>query len=394
MIDILGALRSHDPDVVKSLDHLRFSVGPDDTQPGTSGRFVVDSPMEVGEEFADAVDVALATALGVTSERARRRRRAAPEPQVLEEARSLSEEDMFFMGVQELHALGRWDLLPRVPAVAQDFPLAAWWAEVKQRWGAGTLDSYDRQVIADSVSWLAHDLERCTTQRNEMARLTDAELPEQIAAQFKAEGIYADMPLAPILAGNQNPNELIEPITAIETALTHAAMPRDTRLTRVIDALKALAPVVASASDDEESYWWDPGARQRAVINGFVYALQSAATRDPRAQPRTPWSARQEPEAHQAGHDAAIPFTDEARRLQIYRFPDDIASVAERLQDEEHLDPDQRLDELGWEIYLLARARGATHAYGLEQATDTKATLRQRKRVRADLLRRARRTSR
>ena len=33
IVDILGALRSHDTDIIKSLDSLRFTAGPDDHRP-------------------------------------------------------------------------------------------------------------------------------------------------------------------------------------------------------------------------------------------------------------------------------------------------------------------------------------------------------------------------
>ncbi|MGH2865409.1 MAG: DEAD/DEAH box helicase family protein, partial [Solirubrobacteraceae bacterium] len=73
IVDILGALRSHDTEIIKSLDSLRFTAGPDDRGPAGHGRFVIDAPLEVGEDFAAAVDIALTGALGFTRERSPRR---------------------------------------------------------------------------------------------------------------------------------------------------------------------------------------------------------------------------------------------------------------------------------------------------------------------------------
>jgi predicted helicase len=65
VVDVLGALRSHDPEIVKSLDTLRFGLGPEHDPGSTSGRFVIDAAVDVGEDFANAVQVALANALSV-----------------------------------------------------------------------------------------------------------------------------------------------------------------------------------------------------------------------------------------------------------------------------------------------------------------------------------------
>ena len=101
IVDILGALRSHDSDIIKSLDALRFNAGPDDRPPGGHGRFVIDAPLQVGEDFAAAVDIALTGALGVASERASRVRAPVFEPLLSTESKPLSEDELFTIGVEQ-----------------------------------------------------------------------------------------------------------------------------------------------------------------------------------------------------------------------------------------------------------------------------------------------------
>ena len=166
IVDVLGALRSHDADIIKSLDAMRFSTGPDPhTGAALPGRFVIDAPQEVGEEFAAAVDVAIASALGVATARSSPalstgRTAAAAEP------KPLSEQELFEIGIRKIGELGRWQLETRVPDENVDsVPLGWCWREVKRRWGAGQLSELDRKSVADSISWLAPDLQ--LAQRND-----------------------------------------------------------------------------------------------------------------------------------------------------------------------------------------------------------------------------------
>jgi hypothetical protein len=70
--------------------------------------------------------------------------------------------------------------------------------------------------------------------------------------------------------------------------------------------------------------------------------------------------------------------------MQVYSFHGDREAVAGRLEDEARMPADERLDVLGWDIYLLARARGDTSEHAFSLAMD--ATLRGREKVRRDLL--------
>jgi hypothetical protein len=104
--------------------------------------------------------------------------------------------------------------------------------------------------------------------------------------------------------------------------------------------------------------------------------------------PSPPWRSEIEPEAYAAGARAAQQHVEPlVRSLLPFKFPGDRAA-AEMCRDEQsELVPDDQLDEVGWEIYLLARARGGEHAYAVRQAMD--GNLRDRRRVRQDFLERA-----
>ncbi len=157
IVEILGALRSHDPEIFRSLDALRFTAAPED-QWRTPRRFLIDAPVDVDEDFADAVDVALTRALGTANDRApRRRAQPAPLPPS-QPPRPLSEEEIFERGLDVLWEYAHWGLAPAVPDTVAGFPLGTWWDVIKKRLLAGDLDPELMPVIANAVSWMAPDL--------------------------------------------------------------------------------------------------------------------------------------------------------------------------------------------------------------------------------------------
>lgn len=382
IVDILGALRSHDPDIVKSLDDLRFNDGPEERPAAGHGRFMIDAPLQVGEEFAAAVDLALTGALGVTSQRPSRRRARDLEPRLLPENQPLSEEELLAIAINQLAALGRWELLAEVPPDDEGvFPLQPCWSEIKRRWAARTLDEYDRATLADSVSWLARDLDAHPQQQREMASLTDADLPEQIAAQCRVGGCYADQFRE---FSDWRDEELVDPLARIQPLIIHAAMSPRLRLRYLLLALRLLAAAVSAAAEASGEQWWEQGSWSRAATDGFVYALELAHTASsPLEQPCEPWTGRDKPAAHVIGRREAEAIAALARRMRIYRFAGDVEAVQSRRLDELDLVPDQRLDALGWEIFLLASARGDTREDALRLAIEDR--YRVRMKVRADL---------
>lgn len=387
VVDILGALRSHDPEIARSLDDLRFSYRPDDRPTTGSGRFTIDAPVQVGPEFAKAVGLALTNALGVAPVAGPSKRRTAPEPKVLKPEREPTEDELFEIGLVELSSLGRFDLLPRVPDAAREFPMAAWWLEAKRRWRVGTINEYDKWRIATSVSWLAEDLADEPRMRNELAALSDARLSEQVLAQLRDGGIFAKGPLAPLADDEALLDEMLDPVSDILDAVTHAAMLPSQQLEELIPAMEPLAKVVAEVSCELEPYSWDWGPTRLAVIDGYAGTLRLSDKGSISSERHSAsWRRDTEPEAFAAGVRAAREVVPRVERLEPLKFRGDRAAVEFCHERQRDLPPDERLDELGSEIYLLALARGAGHYTAFEQAMD--GTLRQRERVRRDFLER------
>jgi superfamily II DNA or RNA helicase len=383
IVDVLGALRSHDADIIKSLDALRFSTGPDPhTGAALPGRFVIDAPQEVGEEFAAAVDVAIASALGVATARSSR---LSPQVAPLlppRDPKPLSEQELFEIGIRKIGELGRWQLETRVPDENVDsVPLGWCWREVKRRWGAGQLSELDRKSVADSISWLAPDLQIRPAQRREMAALTDAELPDQIVAQCREGGLYASC-LEPLAAVGTN--TLVTALTDIQKRLTHPAMSAEARLRYMLPAALRLAQAVRDAGQASGLDSWEQQPWRDGALDGFVWEL-AAAQADASALelPSAPFSVKVTPDAVAIGFLSAAKLAPLAARMSIYRFPGDVEAVEGRHEEELQMTPSERLDPLGWEIYMLARHRGENNEDALRDAREKSVPL--RRKIRQDL---------
>jgi hypothetical protein len=72
-----------------------------------------------------------------------------------------------------------------------------------------------------------------------------------------------------------------------------------------------------------------------------------------------------------------------ARRMRIYPFAGDVEAVQSRRLDELKVVPNEWLEALGWEIFLLASARGDTREDALRLAKGD--SFRVRMKVRGDL---------
>lgn len=384
IVDVLGALRSHDPEIARSLDDLRFNAG-DRPRAGSqaNGSFVIDAPLNVGSEFAEAVDVALADALGLRCPAPARRR--TPADIIIEPAAEPSPDEAFLIGLEELQSRARRDLLARVPESATAFPMRAWWQEALRRWQDRGLDRYDRQAIADSLSWMSSDLDGAEAVRREIAALSKADVPEQLAAQIRPGGQLAAGPLQWLVDGPEQIDDLVDRLRDIHGCVTHAAMSPTMQARRLQDVLTFAAYAARRTDQGNPIPVWYFLSRRQASVLGFAQALILIG--DPAAQ----FSATIHPEvrdAHAMGAEAAASVGQLVREMSLYRFRRDAEEVAERLEDEGELHPDRRLDALGWDIYLLVRARSDSPQAALSQAMD--GPLRARLRVRTDLLRRAR----
>jgi hypothetical protein len=201
-----------------------------------------------------------------------------------------------------------------------------------------------------------------------MARLTDADVPEQMAAQCREAGVYVQLlkPLAEL-----NADALVGPFSEIQTLITHAAMSPQLRLRYMLPAALRLADAVRDAGEASALGWWERQPWHNAAIDGFVYELQLARSGpwslDP---PSEPWNAGVLPVAHLLGRRSAEPFVVLARRMSIYSFPGDAEAVAWRREQETRMPEQERLDPLGWEIYMLARRRGDHEEDALRLASE------------------------
>lgn len=382
VIDVLGALRSHDPEIVKSLDHLRFgrTATPPDEQP-PPGRFVIDAPVEVGEEFAEAVDLALTTALGVSARRSKGRGFLAPRRLEVVVAEP-TEDEAFLIGLRELERAGRFRLVTRVDREPSAI-LAPWWSEVRSRWSDGALADIERKSIACAASWLSPDLDDAPHQRAEMALLTDAGVEEQIVAQLRPHGRYHAQPALAHLAASGIEDSVISLLRRIKPLLTHAAMSQPATVRPLLQALRHLDPALGEATS--LTSWWKTEAVLEAVLEGFEAGLLALLDRVPEQAPS--WRSTTEPAAYALGRGVTEPLSALVAHTACFRYESDMGDVARRRRDEAVIPADERLDDLGWEVYLLARGRGSSEAAALDLAMG--GVLRRRHDVRADLLRRS-----
>ena len=383
IVDVLGALRSHDPDILKSLDAIRYSSA-DEAAGASAGQFVIDAPVDVGREFADAVELALANALGATRPRAPRESQQLQAVTILEPTQPPTDEELFQIGLMELSIRGRWRLLPTIPEVS-GFPMRDWWGEFMRRWNARNLDPGDLDTVADALSWLAPELEHIPSLRRELCDRAIADVPEQVASQLSTGGALCRGELGAL--AEMDADELVEPMRALQRSLAHAATSPGYQVRRIELALKLVARAIDLTLERLEPQPWQMANVRRAVLYGFVHELASASTRVSDDQPPPDWTARSHKRADRAGRDAAKPLLALARRIRIFRFAEDDQVVVERRFDELDLAPDARLDAIGWDIFLLSLARQLSPREAASQAMG--GTLAERQRVRRDLIRRS-----
>jgi len=386
IVNVLGALRSHDPEIVRSLDELRFDLSPGLQRPKGHGRFVIDAPAKVGEDFAEAVDVALTRSLGVEAQRPLRHRRK-PQAVVVAEPEILDEDQLFLKGLYTLESLARWELLPRLPDTTADFPLDTWWEEVKRRWLTNSLDPYDAEIIAGDVSWLAPGLGgRNSLLRRRMAWTTKAGPPEQVLAQLRPGGVLEAGGLAP-LAEEGRLTDLLDPFIEIHDAVSHAAMPPGDAVGRLIRALEPLAAAVTQVERDNTEPLWRRDRPREAAVEGFRHRLREIRAEGlPDPVPNPSWLKGDQPNAFGVGASRAELLRRFIETVRPFKFVGEVQAVTSLREDERGIPADERLDELGWSIYMLVRGRGGADPDARSQALD--GNYYRRKMVRRDLLRR------
>ena len=165
MKDLLRALRAADPDLERSVDDLRIEIDPNTGEPPARRRFILNIPIEVGSEFADAVNVMLLDALAPgLRERERQRDQdsetttEAPQGYAIAFGPPDDSVNPLLDGLGPLsHVVGPDGLLGHVPQQSSwygsAYALETWWSKVLRKWKS--LDDETKQEIADSVTWLS-----------------------------------------------------------------------------------------------------------------------------------------------------------------------------------------------------------------------------------------------
>lgn len=219
-----------------------------------------------------------------------------------------------------------------------------------------------------------------------MGALTNADVCEQIGAQLGPDGIFANSPWRRLVDDVHQIDELIDQLRVVHDAITHAAMSPQMQLIYMRVALKQMVKATNSAIRGALPPTWYFLSRRQAAIKGFATSIDSVAGH---AEPSRGGLHQSVQAAVDCGTRAAVPLHALTRRMQLYRFPEDRDEVAAVAAAERACRADERLDALGWDIYLLVRARGAGPSSARAQAMD--GALQRRREVRKDLLDRAQR---
>ncbi len=190
IMELLAALRAADPDLERSIDELRLEVDPDTGRPPAKRRFILNIPVEVGPEFADAVNVMLVDALAPKQPAKQDAHEKVPpvhsqtiafEP---EPTADLAR-DYTLNGLEALrYAAGKdgiWGHVPeRVMWVGHPFEIGQWWKRTMRRWNK--LGEYERSAIAEAITWLAVEEIRSPGVRGEMRRSSKLSLAVHLNA--------------------------------------------------------------------------------------------------------------------------------------------------------------------------------------------------------------------
>ena len=302
-------------------------------------------------------------ALGTANDRAPRRR-AQPTPlPASQPPRPFSEEEIFERGLDVLWEYALWGLAPAVPDRVAGFPLGTWWDEIKKRWHNGDLDRELMPILANTVSWLAPDLGPAGVKDPPRAPRADQPQPARTAR-------------GATLAARHSRNRTLGTVSrrVIATSSTGTVLPivwrRSTprsptpRCHPHADALPHSRPaplgrVIAAARDDdgEISNW-----HREPIQHGYIDRLDD----DPELLAH--WWAGSAPESYMVGYRAGDRVLPLIRRMSLYRFDGDEATVEAIRTEDRMRSPNARLDALAFDIYLLARHRGLEDLQALQLA--------------------------
>jgi superfamily II DNA or RNA helicase len=295
IVKLLAALRSADPELERSLDHLRIEVGPDGRAIPAQRRFVLDVAREVDAEFAKAIEVMLIDTLAPSQRAAAARAARTPLAPALAavvvkvDVEGPMDRVLIARGLEVLEDYAQHELTtaPHEHTVHDSFWLGRWWSRLLEGWNAAPPDRDAARRIAEVVTWLSLDPHRHAGPRDDLMRLSKASLVEHIHTYLAGKD-------APGSLGDLARTNVIGPCSDLSTQ-------------RICEALRCpdeplprLAEFVCDALHDAG---WESCRRQphaKAFIDGFLDGLEE----HPRTCPIS--AAPAEPEADSAaGHYVA-----------------------------------------------------------------------------------------
>jgi hypothetical protein len=319
IMNLLAALRATDPDIERSVEDLWIQIDPDTGEPPLRRRFVLDIPAEVGQEFADAVNVMLVDALAPsqksklpsteTSSDASRRR---PRPELItfppNEPRGVR--GLVAEGLEALvyHLRRRVDaLLGYVPRETMwygyPYALGRWWRHVLQAWNSGEITEDIKYTLADAVTWLSIEEGRHPAIRGDLRRRTTLPLASHLDAWIADPHSNAREELQ-LLGANGD----IGPMSYLSTDRVCAAFAGPGMDSE--EQARVVCKALLIAGDE-----CGRRALPKFFAQGFMEALEVPGSRRHRV-PAAELLSRSALGQHVAGWQTAEPFFDEARRAR------------------------------------------------------------------------------
>jgi len=311
IMDLLAALRAADPDLERSVNELRIEVDPNTGEPPTKRRFILNIPVEVGPEFAKAVEVMLVDALAPPQPTERASiadspvaRSSAivfePEP-VADPARNYTIE-----GLQALRyasdGQGLWGHVPdRAQWFGYPYEIGAWWKHVMRTWDQ--LDEYEKRALADAITWLSVDEVPRPHVRGEMRRMTSRPLAAHMDAWVCDFDSSAREELQLLAEAGH-----IGPASYLNTAALCDAFAGPEIATEQSVSVVCKALLIAGDECERRAY-------SRHFAKGFAEALLTLAPYSGKAKPAAVLE-RTATGQHAAGWQTAEPFFAEARHAR------------------------------------------------------------------------------
>jgi hypothetical protein len=311
IMDLLAALRAADPDLERSVNELRVEVDPSTGEPPAKRRFILNIPVEVGPEFAEAVNVMLVDALAPKQPRERAPVAQTPVSRsdaiVFEAEPAVGPTRSYTLeGLQALRYAsdtdGLWGHVPdRTQWFGYPYEIGAWWKHIMRTWDQ--LHDYEKCAIANAVTWLSVDEVRRPQVRGEMRRMTSRPLAVHIDAWVCDFDSSAREELQLLAEAGH-----IGPVSHLDTTAICAAFAGSGLTTEQSAPIVCKALLIAGDECERRAY-------PTYFAKGFAEALLTLTPYQGKAKPAAVLE-RTATGQHAAGWCTAEPFFPEARKAR------------------------------------------------------------------------------